>query len=310
MSDNDSLLNTGAGTDASPAQDTPPADPPAQDTPPAAEAPKSPSSEVAAIMQEGWKDFIPEDLRDRSEWTRVNTLQDVFKNYIEGQQTISKSVRIPDANATAEELNAFYGKLGKPATKEEYTFEYTPKEGDKLGKEAYDFSVFQEIAEKANLTADQYQALATAYMDIQNQNLNNYNMSVAEQAGAEVKQAEEALRKEWGRDYAANINNISAKITQMYPEETVRRMEDSGLFRDVNFLKSQLALTKMMTGDTIFIEGRGVENVPQTIEDLRAKRDALMESDYVKNKAQVNELNKQIVQLQTAQQGQIGRRFG
>ena len=308
MDDKEGLLNTppeGEPTPPAGEPNTPPAEPPA-----APAEPKGPAAEVAALMQEGWKDFIPEDIKDRSEWSRVNTLQDVFKNYIEGQQTISKSVRIPDATATAEEMNAFYSKLGKPAAKEEYNFEYTPQEGYRLNKDSYDFGIFQEIADKANLTSDQYQALATAYLDIQNQNLNKYNESIANQAGAEVRDAEAALRKEWGKDYAANINNISAKITQMYPEETIKKMEQSGLFRDTNFLKSQLALTKMMTGDTIFIEGRGIDNVPQTIEDLRAKRDALMEADYVKNKAQVNDLNRQIVQLQTAQQSQIGRRLG
>jgi hypothetical protein len=35
-----------------------------------------------------------------------------------------------------------------------------------------------------------------------------------------------------------------------------------------------------------------------------------MEADYVKNKAAVNELNQQIVQLQMAQQSQLGRKFG
>jgi DNA-binding transcriptional regulator YhcF (GntR family) len=140
--------------------------------------------------------------------------------------------------------------------------------------------------------------------------IDNYINDITEQAGAEMKSAEQELRKEWGKYYAAHINNISAKITQLYPEETVQRMEAAGMFRDANFLKAQLALTKMMTGDTIYIEGRGIENVPQTIEDLRAKRDSLMEVDYVKNKAQVNELNKQIVQLQMAQQGQLGRMRG
>lgn len=292
--ENNSLLNEGQGSETDAVQ----------------KEALTPSEEVANLMQEGWRDFIPEDLRDRSEWTRVNSIQDVFKNYIEGQQTISKSVRIPDVNSTAEEINAFYSKLGKPASKEAYDFEYTPQEGYKLGKDQYDFSVFQEIADRANLTLEQYQDLATGFLDIQNKNLNTYNQSVAEQAGAEVRAAEDALRKEWGKEYGSNINNITAKITQLYPQETIQRMEDSGLFRDVNFLKSQLALTKMMTGDTIFIEGRGIEDVPQTIEDLRAKRDSLMATDYVKNKAQVTELNKQIVQLQMAQQSQLGRRLG
>ena len=262
------------------------------------------------FMTEGWKECIPEDLRDRAEWSRVNNVQDVFKNYIAGQQTISKSVRIPDATSSAEEITAFYTKLGKPASAAEYDFEYQKEEGSPFGKDSFDFSTFQTIADKANLTAGQYQALASAYLDAQNEMVKNYNTSVAEQAGLELREAEATLRKEWGKDYGSNINNISAKINQMYPEDTIKKMEASGLFRDANFLKSQLELTKMMTGDTLYIEGRAIGDVPQTIENLRAKRDSLMEADYVKNKAAVNELNQQIVQLQMAQQSQLGRKFG
>ena len=266
--------------------------------------------DINEFMTSGWKDCIPEDLKDRAEWGRVNNVQDVFKNYISAQQTISKSVRIPDEMSSAEDITAFYARLGKPASAAEYDFTYDKTEDKQFGKESFDFSMFQEIADKANLTKAQYQDLATAYIDAQNQMVNTYQQNVAEQAGLELRNAEAELRKEWGKDYATNINNISAKLTQMYPQETIDKMTASGLFRDAEFLKSQLALTKMMTGDTIYIEGRGVENVPQTIENLRAKRDSLMEADYVKNKAQVNELNQQIVQLQMAQQGQFNRRLG
>lgn len=266
--------------------------------------------DMDAFVTEGWKDCIPEDLRDRAEWSRVNNVQDVFKNYISAQQTISKSVRIPDATASAEDITAFYSKLGKPASSAEYDFTYEKQEGDVFGKDSFDFSVFQEIADKANLTKDQYQALASAYIGIQNQYVANYNKDMSEQIGAEMANAERELRKEWGNNYSAHLNNIESKIAQMYPQETINRMAQVGLFRDPNFLKSQLALTKMMTGDTIYIEGRTVENVPQTIEDLRAKRDSLMQADYAKNKAQVNELNKQIVQLQMSQQGQLGKMRG
>lgn len=305
---NSSLIGAGEGApEGAPPEGAPVNTPPVvpeQGVPPTTNT----MQQAEALMNDGWKAFIPEDLKDRSEFTRVNTLQDLCKNYIAGQQTISKSVRIPDVNSTAEEINAFYTKIGKPAVKEDYTFDYTPQEGYSLNKDSFDFSQFQEIAERANLTKDQYQAMATAYLDVQNQTLNTYNSNLSAQAGAELKAAEEALRKEWGRDYASNINTISAKINQMYPQETVKKMEAVGLFRDADFLKSQLSLTKMMTGDTIFIEGRGVDNVPQTIEDLRGKRDALMQSDYLKNKAQVDELNKQIVQLQMAQSSQLSRR--
>ncbi len=290
----------------------PVSEPPATEpkgTPPAAEPPAA-SFDMNQFMSEGWKDCIPEDLKDRAEWGRINNVQDVFKNYISAQQTISKSVRIPDATSTAEEITAFYTKLGKPASAAEYDFTYDKAEGQQFGKDSFDFSNFQQIADKANLTKEQYQDMCTAYINIQNDLVSKYQQDIAAQAGTELKEAEAALRKEWGKDYGNNINNISAKITQMYPQETIQRMEEVGLFRDANFLKSQLALTKMMTGDTIYIEGRGIENVPETIDQLRAKRDSLMQTDYVKNKAQVDELNKQIVAIQMSQQGQLSKLQG
>lgn len=303
---NDSLLNNNqeGGTVETPPEKT--AEGGTVDTPPASVT----SFDMNAFVTEGWKDCIPEDLRDRSEWSRINNVQDVFKNYISAQQTISKSVRIPDATSSAEDITAFYSKLGKPASAAEYDFTYEKQDGAAFGKDSFDFSVFQEIADKANLTKDQYQALASSYIDIQNQYVANYNKDRSEQVGLEMANAERELRKEWGNDYAAHLNNIESKIAQMYPQQTIDRMAEVGLFRDANFLKSQLALTKMMTGDTIYIEGKTVENVPQTITDLRAKRDSLMQVDYAKNKAQVDELNKQIVQLQMSQQGQLSKLRG
>ncbi len=302
MSD-DSLLNgTGAPDDQPPAgNDTPPA---GNDTPPVG------GFDVNAFMSEGWKDCIPEDLRDRSEWSRVNNVQDVFKNYISAQQTISKSVRIPDATSSAEDITAFYTKLGKPASAAEYDFTYEKQESDVFDKDSFDFKMFQDLADKANLTKDQYQALASAYIGIQNEYVRNYNKDMSEQVGREMAEAERELRKEWGNNYSTHLNNIESKLAQMYPQETIEKMTQVGLFRDANFLKSQLALTKMMTGDTIFIEGNRIDDVPQTIENLRAKRDSLMEADYVKHKAEVTELNKQIVQLQMSQQGQLNRARG
>lgn len=264
--------------------------------------------QVEQFINSDWKNHIPEDLKERAEFARVNSLTDVFKNYVEGQQTISKSVRLPDATSTAEEVNAFYAKLGKPASKDEYDFEYKPEnENYKLNKDCFDFNVFKDVAEAGNLTKAQYEALASKYLDIQNDNVLNYNKQLETQAINELKTSEATLREAWGTKYAENINQISAKVTKLYPQETVDRMAQAGLFRDVNFLQSHLKLTNMMRGDTVFIEGSAVENIPQSIETLSAKRDELMASNYAGNKVQVNELNMQITKLKMAQSGQIGK---
>jgi hypothetical protein len=249
-----------------------------------------------------WKDFIPEDLKDRSEWNNIKDVSDLYKNYINAQQTISKSVRLPDATSTPEDVAAFYSKLGKPQDKTDYKFEYKPaKENYVYNQDSFDFSVFQDIADKANLTADQYKALASAYLDINNENYINYNKSLADKAAQELKDAEGKLKAAWGQQYNSNINAITEKVKKLYPESTLTRMQNAGLFRDPEFLEAHLKLTKMMTGDTVFIEGNAVENVPQTLQTLQEKRDKLMGEDYTKNREQVLALNKQIVQLKQSQ---------
>lgn len=261
----------------------------------------------AGNFGENWKDFIPEDLRGRAEWDRISKPEDIFTNYIHQTQTISKSVRIPDASSTPEQINEFYQKLGKPADKAEYDFEYTGQENYIFNKDSFDFGVFQDAAEAAHLSKTQYQALAQKYLDVQNQNYVNYVTSLENEAASQVQKAEAELRSKWGQKYDVNIQAISNKMNSTYSEETLNRMAEAGLFRDAAFLEHQLLLTKMQSGDTLYIDGNVVSDVPQTIESLTAKRDELMAKDYVANKAQVNELNQQIVKLKMAQHGQAQR---
>ena len=269
------------------------------DTPPAG---SGTDADLSKSFKDSWKDYIPEELKTRSEWNNIKDPSDLFKNYINAQQMISKSVRIPDAASSPEDIANFYTKLGKPSAKEDYTFEYNPAKKEYIyNKDSFDFGVFQDIADKANLTKDQYQALAAAYIDINNENYLNYNQHLQQQAAEELKNAENKLKADWGSQYNQNINAITEKVKVLYPEETLKRMQKAGLFRDPDFLSSHLKLTKMMTGDTVFIEGNAVENVPQTLQTLQEKRDRLMQDDYSKNRDQVLALNQQIVKLKQSQ---------
>ena len=281
--------------------------PTGNDNPPEGQGQGANPPEATGNFGENWKDFIPEDLRGRAEWDRISKPEDIFTNYIHQTQTISKSVRIPDASSTPEQINEFYQKLGKPADKAEYDFSYTGQENYIFNKDSFDFDVFRDAAEAANLSKTQYEALAQKYLDVQNQNYINYVSTLESDAAAEVQKAEAELRSKWGQKYDINIQAISNKMNSTYSEETLNRMAEAGLFRDAAFLEHQLLLTKMQSGDTLYIDGNVVTDVPQTIESLTAKRDELMAKDYAGNRAQVNELNKQIVQLKMAQHGQAQR---
>lgn len=299
--DPNGLLNLGGTPDPNAA---PPAAPSAADDktaiPPSADPGTNPPP-ANQDFKSTWKEYIPEDLKDRAEWNNIKDPSDLFKNYINAQQTISKSVRLPDEQSTPEDIAAFYTKLGKPAKKEDYTFEYQQKDGDIYNKESFDFSTFQDLADKANLTENQYKALATAYIDVQNESYKNYTQTLAEKASEELKAAEGKLKNAWGTQYNNNINLITEKVKKLYPKATLTRMQNAGLFRDADFLSAHLKLTKMMTGDTVFIEGNAVEDVPQTLQTLSEKRDKLMAEDYSKNRETILNLNKQIVRLKQSQ---------
>ena len=288
------------GDPGNPSPDPQKQEPPAGDPPPSSEPPAG--DPQVKDFKSTWKEYIPEELKDRAEWNNIKDVSDLYKNYINAQQMISKSVRLPDAASTPEDIAAFYTKLGKPQSKEDYKFEYTPAKENYVYKEdSFDFSIFKDIADKANLTKDQYQALASAYLDINNENYINYNKSLEAKAAQELKDAESKLKAVWGTQYNSNINAITEKVKMLYPESTLTRMQNAGLFRDPEFLEAHLKLTKMMTGDTVFIEGNAVENVPQTLQTLQEKRDKLMSEDYAKNRDQVLALNKQIVELKRSQ---------
>ena len=298
------LLNLGGEDGSNNTSNNNPADNPA----PTGDSTNSPApdnnnnADLSKSFKDSWKDYIPEELKTRSEWNNIKDPSDLFKNYINAQQMISKSVRIPDAASSPEDIANFYTKLGKPSAKEDYTFEYNPAKKEYIyNKDSFDFGVFQDIADKANLTKDQYQALAAAYIDINNENYLNYNQYLQQQAAEELKNAENKLKADWGSQYNQNINAITEKVKVLYPEDTLKRMQKAGLFRDPDFLSSHLKLTKMMTGDTVFIEGNAVENVPQTLQTLQEKRDRLMQDDYSKNRDQVLALNQQIVKLKQSQ---------
>ncbi len=300
MNNEDSSLLQLGGSNPPPAGNPSAENPPAggEQAPPPGGNPPSEEKDFKST----WKEYIPEELKDRAEWNNIKDVSDLYKNYINAQQMISKSVRLPDSTSTPEDIAAFYTKLGKPQDKEEYKFEYTPAKENYVYKEdSFDFSIFKDIADKANLTKDQYQALASAYLDINNENYINYNKSLEAKAAQELKDAESKLKGAWGAQYNSNINAITEKVKMLYPETTLTRMQNAGLFRDPEFLEAHLKLTKMMTGDTVFIEGNAVENVPQTLQTLQEKRDKLMSEDYAKNRDQVLALNKQIVELKRSQ---------
>jgi hypothetical protein len=246
-----------------------------------------------------WKETIPDTLKDREEFKRVDNIQKLYENYIEAQKTISSSVRVPDQNATPEDLNKFYERIGKPKTKDEYKIEVPKDILDKGVNVQQDLSPwFRERAFERNLTAQQAEGL---YQDFVNQQLTQVQ-KMQQEISNDTAKAIDALKSEWGGDYQKNIDFINSKLGMLYDEATISALRNNGMLRDTGFIKNIYKLTKAVSGDMVYIDGKPLENAKETLDSLTVERDKLLAEDHVKNAEAIKKLNVKIVTIKQAQQ--------
>ncbi len=266
---------------------------------PNADPNKDSGIKVEDFVKDKWRETIPADLKDRAEWKNVTSLEDVYKNYIEGQKTISSSVRVPTAQSSPEEVVKFYEKLGKPKAAEDYKMDVPQDVIEKGLTPVQDMTAwFKQKAFEKNLTTEQAESL---YKDFTAYQIEQHNKMV-EQITKETNTATDKLKAEWGGDFQKNVEFINSKLESLFDKDSVASLRNSGMLRDVNFIKNLYKLTKAVSGDMVYIDGKPVDNSKETLETLTTERDKLMSEDYLKNKTKVEELNKKIVLIKQAQQ--------
>lgn len=117
-----------------------------------------------------------------------------------------KLLKLPDENNQAE-VDAFYGKLGRPSKAEEYKFEIAEGQDDSMAK-----AIAGELF-KAGLSNKQanmiYKSLEAAKIE------------QAKAAEAAAIKAEQDLKNEWGTNYDANLKAAqqAAKIAGITAEQ-------------------------------------------------------------------------------------------
>lgn len=138
------------------------------------------------------------------------TIEDVvngYRNYEKYQGVPQeKLLKLPDEN-NADEVNAFYKKLGRPDKAEDYKFEIAEGQDDAIAKaiapELFKIGLSQKQA------AAIYKTLETAKIE------------QGKAAEAAAIKAEEDLKSEWGSNYDNNLKAAqqAAKIAGVTPEQ-------------------------------------------------------------------------------------------
>lgn len=181
-----------------------PAATPAVETPPANPA----SSPPATFEQARWREFFGTGLDEETNKTwsslssRINSPQDMAKQYVQTQQEIRNRIRVPANDAKPEEWGEVWGKLGRPEKPDGYKFadKYDGYDMDDTDKSYRDS--MRPVLHRIGL--NQWQVSEIEKGQVEQLRMQRDAM-VAKVNDVHQKNAQQ-MRTEWGADFDRNMS--------------------------------------------------------------------------------------------------------
>ena len=169
-------------------------------------------------VAKSWKDTISEEFRSDPNIAKFTEIDALAKSYINATRMIGQDkVAVPNENSTDDQWNEVYGKLGRPESPDKYKLEV---QSETVPLDENTVKQFAENAHKLGLNNKQAQGVLEYYKNSMEGSLQQARIDT-ETAQAN---AEQELRKEWGRSYDENIKKAGA-IAKANMSEDILNME-------------------------------------------------------------------------------------
>ena len=151
-----------------------------------------------------WKEAISEEFRQDPNIEKFTEIDALAKSYINATQMIGQDkVAVPNKNSTEDQWNEVYDKLGRPESADKYALDI---KSDIVPFDDGAIKQFAENAHKLGLSNKQAQGVLEFYK--------NSMEGTAQKSQVDVEtsqvQAEQELRKEWGREFESNVQRAGA----------------------------------------------------------------------------------------------------
>jgi len=173
----------------------------------------------------------------------------VLKSYVNAQKMLGKEkVVIPSKNATEDDWNNFYNKIGRPEL-DKYAINL--REGQEAD-EAF-LGKFKEVAHKSGLLPKQAEALFNWY----HEEVDSVHKSSIEEQTAKIESEHLNLKKEWGFGYDKEIDLAKRALRQFASEDEIKEFKEAGLTGDVRFIKFMNKIGKGLKEDSFKYESAG-----------------------------------------------------
>ena len=169
-------------------------------------------------VAKSWKDTISEEFRSDPNIAKFTEIDALAKSYINATRMIGQDkVAVPNENSTDDQWNEVYGKLGRPESPDKYKLEV---QSETVPLDENTVKQFAENAHKLGLNNKQAQGVLEYYKNSMEGSLQQARIDT-ETAQAN---AEQELRKEWGRSYDENIKKAGA-VAKANMNEEILNME-------------------------------------------------------------------------------------
>ena len=174
--------------------------------------------EQPSTVAKSWKETISEEFRSDPNIAKFTEIDALAKSYINATRMIGQDkVAVPNENSTDDQWQEVYGKLGRPESPDKYKLE-VQSETAPLDDTA--IKQFAENAHQLGLNNKQAQGILEFYKNSMEGSIQQARVDT-ETAQAN---AEQELRKEWGRSYDENIKRAGA-IAKANMSEDILNME-------------------------------------------------------------------------------------
>lgn len=215
-------------------------------------------SKEVTPQRPAWMAQLPKDLQEDESLTRFKTIGDIGKAYRELEGKIGNSIPIPGKDATAEELNAYFTKIGRPDKPESYNLSklelpeglaYDDALAEDFRKRAHTLGLTQEQAEK--LYGWQIESTVQSYKDRQ------VDMQRA------VQESTAKLREVYGsktNEEVALTTRFLKQAADKIDPALIRDIENSGLGNSVSLIRLLNTFAHQTAEDSFAGEGSGRED--------------------------------------------------
>lgn len=194
-----------------------------------------------------WTSQLPDELKNNSDvmkqLSKFGKIGELAKSYSELEGKIGRSLVKPADDASDEEKNAFYKKLGRPDSADGYSI------NDKESK------AFRDLAWKNNLTDAQVKGIYASLKEVNDQLVNQQKQALQ----AKVNETEAKLKAEYGNAYADKLKMLQRGIQTYGGAELGNKLKASGLLFDADVVKMFVLLGEQSAEAGSTTKGTGTQ---------------------------------------------------